>query len=210
MSWAMVWGANGGIGRAVVKQLRDAGWNVLGVAHRYAENPDVSAPLLTADVGDARAVELAVAAASQETDAVDLFVYAVGDIVSEKVNASSAETWARIVNANLNGAFLTTHYSLPLLSDKAHLFFIGAVSEKMRLPGLSAYAAAKAGLEGFVDALRKEERNKKITLVRPGAIATGFWNKVPFKLPPNALSPDALARKILELHQTGTSGAVDA
>ncbi len=209
MSWAMVWGANGGIGRAIVKQLHDDGWNVIGVAHRYGENENLDAPLLTADVGNAREVELAVAAASQETDAVDLFVYAVGDIASEKVNASSAETWARIVNANLNGAFLTTHSSLPLLSNNAHLIFIGAVSEKMRLPGLGAYAAAKAGLEAFVDALRKEERNKKITLVRPGAVATAFWDKVPFKLPPNALPPDALARKILELHQTGTSGMVE-
>lgn len=209
MSWAMVWGANGGIGRAVVKQLRDAGWNVIGIAHRFAENENLSAPLLTADVGSARDVEQAVAAASQETDAVDLFVYAVGDIASEKVNGSSAETWTRIVNANLNGAFLTTHYTLPLLSNNAHLIFIGAVSEKMRLPGLSAYAASKAGLEAFVDALRKEERNKKITLVRPGAVATDFWHKVPFKLPPNASSAEAFAQKILELHQAGTNSTMD-
>jgi NAD(P)-dependent dehydrogenase (short-subunit alcohol dehydrogenase family) len=209
MSWAMVWGANGGIGRAIVKQLQDAGWNVIGVGHRFAENENLNVPLLTADAGNAREVAQAVAAASQETDAVDLFVYAVGDIVSEKVNASSAETWARIVDANLNGAFLTTHYSLPLLSPNAHLIFIGAVSEKMRLPGLGAYAAAKAGLEAFTDVLRKEERSKKITLVRPGAVATAFWNKVPFKLPPNAVTPDALARNILDLYQTGAHGTVD-
>ena len=209
MKWAMVWGVNGGIGRAVAKQLHDAGWHVIGVAHRYAANENLSAPLLTADVGDAREVAQAVAAASQETDAVDLFVYAVGDIASEKVNASSAETWTRLLNANLSGAFLTTHHSMPLLSEQAHLFFIGAVSEKMRLPGLSAYAAAKAGLEAFTDTLRKEERHRKITLVRPGAVATAFWNKVPFKLPPNALTPDAVAQKILETYAAGNSGTFD-
>lgn len=209
MSWAMVWGANGGIGRAVVKQLRDAGWDVIGVAQRFAENENLNVPLLTADIGNAREVAQAVAAASQETDAVDLFVYAVGDIASEKVNASSAETWAHIVDANLNGAFLTTHYCLPLLSPNAHLIFIGAVSEKMRLPGLSAYAASKAGLEAFTEVLRKEERSKKITLVRPGAVATDFWNKVPFKLPPNALMPDAVAYKILDAYQAGTNSGLD-
>jgi short-subunit dehydrogenase len=68
----------------------------------------------------------------------------------------------------------------------------------MRLPGLSVYASSKAGLEAFVESLRTEERSKKITLVRPGAVATDFWNKVPFQLPPNALSADALARQILK------------
>ena len=209
MSWAMVWGANGSIGRAIVKQLRDANWNVIGIAHHYVEIENLSAPLLTADVANAREVAQAVAAASQETDALDLFVYAVGDIASEKVNATSADAWTRILDANLNGAFLTTHYSLPLLAQNAHLIYIGAVSEKMRLPGLSAYAASKAGLEAFVDALRKEERNKKITLVRPGAVATDFWKKVPFKLPPNALPPDAIAQKILELYASGTNSTID-
>ena len=209
MSWAMVWGASGGIGRAIVKQLHDANWNVIGIAHHYAEIENLSAPLLTADVASAREIAQAVAAASQETDALDLFVYAVGDIASEKVNATSADAWTRILDANLNGAFLTTHYSLPLLAQNAHLIYIGAVSEKMRLPGLSAYAASKAGLEAFVDALRKEERSKKITLVRPGAVATDFWKKVPFKLPPNALPPDAIAQKILELYASGTNSTID-
>ena len=47
MKWAMVWGVNGGIGRAVAKQLHDTGWHVIGVAHRYAANENLSAPLLT-------------------------------------------------------------------------------------------------------------------------------------------------------------------
>ena len=60
------------------------------------------------------------------------------------------------MTANLSGAYLATHHSLPLLAEDAHLVFLGAVSERLRLPGLSAYAAAKAGLEAFGEALGKE------------------------------------------------------
>ena len=33
------------------------------------------------------------------------------------------------------------------LAERAHLIYLGAYSEKLQLPGLGAYAAAKAGLE---------------------------------------------------------------
>lgn len=66
----------------------------------------------------------------------------------------------RILDANLTGGYNTVHYSLPLLTPDAPLVFLGAVSGRMRLPGLSAYAAAKAGLEAFAEAQRKEERKR--------------------------------------------------
>lgn len=43
-------------------------------------------------------------------------------------------------------AYGTTHYSLPLLAADAHLVFLGAMSERLRWPGLAAYTAAKVGL----------------------------------------------------------------
>jgi hypothetical protein len=46
--------------------------------------------------------------------------------------------WQRIIQANLTGAFLTTHFSWPVLSEKTHLFYLEAISECMRLPGFSA------------------------------------------------------------------------
>ena len=103
------------------------------------------------------------------------------------------EDWQGIIDANLTGAYLSLHYSLDLLAENAHIMFIGAVSERLRLPGLSAYAAAKAGLEAFVEALAKEERKRKVTIIRPGAVNTDFWEKVPFRMPANALPVETVA-----------------
>src|SRR5690606_21453919 len=103
------------------------------------------------DLGDAFSVQRATQAAAFEVTAIDVWVYAAGDIAAAPVEDMVPEVWNRILSANLTGAYLAAHYSLPLLAPEAHLFFIGAISERLRLPGLSAYSAAKAGLEALAE-----------------------------------------------------------
>jgi NAD(P)-dependent dehydrogenase (short-subunit alcohol dehydrogenase family) len=208
MSKAIVWGANGSIGQALTTELVEQGWQVIAVSRH---GHDVPGALLTlpADVTKKQAVEAAVRSASLEFGDVDLMIYAAGDITSSRVKQMSPAAWDDIIGANLNGAFLCTHSSLPLLADDAALIYIGAVSERLRLPGLSAYAAAKAGLEAFADSLRKEERKRQILVVRPGAVATPFWDKVPMKLPKDAASAQKVSKRIVEAYNEGMSGVLD-
>jgi NAD(P)-dependent dehydrogenase (short-subunit alcohol dehydrogenase family) len=205
MKTAMVWGAQGGIGQALVKKLQADDWEVLSVS-RTARAEDKS---LEADVSKSWEVEKAVHEAAMEVDQVNLWIYAVGDITSEKVDQMDPEAWARILDANLSGAYLAVHHSLSLLSEDATLVFVGAVSERLRLPGLSAYAAAKVGLEAFTEALSKEERKKRIILVRPSAVDTPLWEKVPLKLPSDAPPPEKVAGRILEAVHDGHKGQLD-
>jgi short-subunit dehydrogenase len=86
---------------------------------------------------------------------------------------------------------------------------LGAVSERLRLPGLSAYVAAKAGLEAFAETLCKEVRKRRVILVRPGAVDTAFWQKVPFRMPANALSAEQVAQHIVSAINSGHSGPLD-
>ncbi len=209
MKSAMVWGAAGGIGRALVTQLKADGWTVVALGRHDEQVADLADCAVRADVGDAISVRNAVAAAAHEVSDVGLWVYSAGDIASAPVADMTPETWTRLVNANLTGAYLTTHYSLPLLATGAHLFYLGAVSERLRLPGLSAYAAAKSGLEAFAEALRKEQRGRRVTVVRPGAVATAFWDKVPLRLPKDAAPPEKVAARILAAYAEGHSGALD-
>lgn len=209
MKTAMIWGAHGGIGQALMKQLRADGWTVLGVARQATRLQGLADITIEADVSKPHEVQQAVVAAGQEVDAIDLWVYTAGDITSATVSDMAPDAWQRILNANLTGAFLATHYSLSLLAPDAHLFFVGAISERMRIPGLSAYAAAKAGLEAFGEALRKELRKQKVTVVRPAAVTTPLWQKVPFRVPANALTPDAVAQRILTSYAEGVQGILD-
>ena len=209
MKNALIWGASGGIGRALAVHLTGDGWQVVGVSRHPDDLAGAVAHAIEADVSDEYAVRQAALEVAQSVGEINLCIYAVGDILSKKVGDLQQSDWARVISANLSGAFLTTHHSLPLLSADAHLIFIGAVSERLRLPGLTAYAAAKAGLEAFTEALAKEERKRRVTVIRPGAVDTPLWGKMPVRLPKNALTPDELARRILDVHIQGGSGVVD-
>ncbi len=209
MKTAIIWGAHGGIGRALCTQLKQEDWRVVAISRHAAEMESLADLSLQADVSSEYDVQRAIQAASYEIDEVHLWIYAAGDITAVPIQRMSLSEWQRIMQANLTGAFLTTRHSLPLLAGDAHLFYLGAVSERLRLPGLAAYAAAKAGLEAFAEALRKEERRRKITVVRPGAVATPLWDKVPMTLPKNAATPEKVATLILEAYQNGHSGHLD-
>ena len=209
MATAMVWGATGGIGRALVDELLSREWTVVAVSRDEDALAARVACSLRADVADPFSVQRAVQAAAHEVDEIALWVYAAGDIVAAPVEEMAPAVWGRILSANLTGAYQATHYSLPLLAPDAHLIFIGAISERLRLPGLSAYAAAKAGLEAFAEALRKEQRRRRVTIVRPAAVATPLWDKVPLRLPKDAPPPSKVAGRILAAYDEGHSGVLD-
>jgi 3-oxoacyl-[acyl-carrier protein] reductase len=206
---ALIWGAAGGIGSALARQLKAVGWQVAGISRHGADQAGYTDYAFEADVADPFAVQRAVLLAGQEIGEAQLFVYAVGDIVAEPASRMAPDTFRRILDANLLGAHYAVHYGLPLLTATAPLIFVGAVTERLRLQGLSAYAAAKAGLEAFAAALRKEERHRQVIVVRPGAVNTAFWRKVPFKMPGNALSPEAVAELVVAAVRAGHQGVLD-
>jgi NAD(P)-dependent dehydrogenase (short-subunit alcohol dehydrogenase family) len=209
MNTAMVWGAGGGIGRAVVERLAAEGWTTIGIGRDVSVLPPAASYRLEADVTNPHAVEQAVYSAALEVEKIDLWVYAVGDITTDKIAEMEPEVWSRQMGANLNGAYLTAHYSLPLLAEDAHMVFIGAISERLQLPGFAAYTAAKAGLEAFAAAFGKEERKKRVTVVRPSAVSTPFWDKLPLRMPEEAAAPAKVADKILQAYQEGHKGHLD-
>ncbi len=208
MKNAIVWGASGGIGKAITQKLVSENWTVVAVSRRADEMALLTPYTIAADVTQPSQVIAAAHSAIQIAPSFDLFIYAVGDIFYGKVNEMSIEDWNRILVVNLTGAFLTAQASLLFLASDAYMVFLGAVHERLRLPGLSAYAAAKAGLEAFVEAFRKETRRKTL-IVRPGAVNTALWSKVPFSMPKNALQPEALAEMIYAAILEGKEGLLD-
>jgi 3-oxoacyl-[acyl-carrier protein] reductase len=209
MKTAMIWGANGGIGRALLETLQVRGWTTVAFSRHEEALQGMATHSIYTDIAESFSVQKAVQAAAYEVTDVNLWVYSAGDIIVAPVGEMNSDTWRRIMDANLNGAYQATHHSLPLLAPDAHLFFIGAINERLRLPGLSAYAAAKAGLEAFGEALRKEQRNRSVTVIRPVAVDTPFWSKVPMRMPKDAPPASKLADRILSAYEEGHSGLLD-
>lgn len=205
---AMIWGASGGIGRSLTQQLMNDGWQVIAIT-RYPETVNATATIELENVGNSAEIDKAIYTAQFEADVIDLWIYAIGDITQTKVDEMDADIWRRILDANLTGAFLAAKASEPLLKPDAHLFFLGAVSERLKLPGLSAYVVAKAGLEAFAATLGKEQRKRKVTVVRPGAVDTDFWEKVSLRKPKDSADPAKVAQRIIAAYKDGTKGKLD-
>ena len=209
MGQALVWGASGGIGSALVRRLTEEGWTVMGVARDPGSMTAIPSRQVQADVADEASVRQAVADLDVSAGTLDLWIYAVGDITSSGVGNMPVEDWNRILDANLTGAYLAAKHSLGLLAEDAHMFFFGAVSERLRLPGLAAYASAKAGVEALAEVLRKEQRKRRVSVVRPKAVATAIWDKVPFGLPRGALQPEDVADRVVAAYDEGHTGVLD-
>jgi len=215
MGHLLLIGADSTIGQSVAKAFMEDEWEVWAVG-RHAERfvSGIQWAHSVSDVADEAQMQQAAQALQTHLQAhgdrqVDALVYTVGDIAAQKVAEMPIEAWRRILDANLTGAFVATRTFSPLFSPEPHLFYIGAISEKLILPGLSAYATAKAGLETFAQTLAKEQPRWKITVVRPGAVATRFWERVPFRMPPKTLQPEEVALRILEAYYNEQKGTLD-
>ena len=209
MTKAIIWGSEGGIGQAIVQRFQDENWEVAALARDLTQISLAADWSFGVDFSNPEEMDRAGNWLQENLSNVDVMVYAAGDIHSQKIAGSDPQRWEQIIANNLTGIYHSLRVSLPVLTEEAHLFLLGAVSERLQLPGLSAYAAAKAGLEALAVSFSKEERKKKVTVIRPGAVDTSLWEKVPFKKPSHTYSPEQVAERIWTAYQEGHKGQLD-
>lgn len=209
MPTALIWGASGGIGSALVRHLKANAWQVIGVARDESRVPPEADHALEFDSANAYSYQQAAYAIAQQTDALDWVVYAAGVMHAAAVADFPSDDWGRVLDVNLTGAQRAVAASLDLVREGGAIMFLGAYVEKIAFPRFGAYAAAKAGLSAFAGVLAKEQRKLKITVVRPGAVDTPFWQNLPFALPKGALTAEAVAEAMLAHYQAGGAGQLD-
>jgi NAD(P)-dependent dehydrogenase (short-subunit alcohol dehydrogenase family) len=180
------------------------GWQVAAVARDITQLRERTPWRLRPILAAAYSVQAAVTALSQEVDEVNWWIYAAGAIASVPW-ANECGNLAQNHGCKFNGSVPLGSSQPAVVVQGCPYVHSGAVSERMRLPGLSAYAAAKAGVEAFADAIRKELR-RTVVVVRPSAVKTKLWQGVPFKIPASALEPGALADLIVEAYERGEKG----
>ncbi|ELZ48710.1 short chain dehydrogenase [Halorubrum coriense DSM 10284] len=172
--YVLVTGAAGGIGGGVARTLATAGHEVLGVdrdAEGLAELPD-GVETAVVDLRD----EAAVRDLLSERP-LDALVSCVGGYEIAAVEDTSATAFRRQLETNLTAVHVTVSAALPTLRERGgRVVVVGSMVGSVALPYHGAYSAAKAGLDGYVDALRREvaPRGVDVALVEPGPVPTGF------------------------------------
>ncbi len=208
MNDALIWGASGGMGQALVNQLNNDGWRVFAAARDKEAIPDGVHERYHFDAANGTAIRDIAIDLAQQTNGIDLWVYAAGEMRADLLSKTSLESWSAVLDSNLNGAFLAISHTIHLLNENGQAAFIGAYVDHLVLPKIGAYAAAKAGLEPLVSVLQKENRSVNFTLVKPGAVATDFWENVPFRMPADAKSADVVAQAIISQYQNQGRGVL--
>ncbi|MBI9108855.1 MAG: SDR family oxidoreductase [Spirochaetales bacterium] len=92
------------------------------------------------------------------------------------VSELSFDDWKKVINVNLNGAFLTAKYGISqmLNQDKGVIVFTGSNWAYVCDPGFTSYAASKGGVVAFARALALDHAkdNIRINVICPGNMVT--------------------------------------
>lgn len=212
---ALVTGASGGIGAAVVATLLGRGARVVGVARRAGPLAAACSPPglpagrpVTGDITVPADVERAAVVAVEAYGRLDILVSAAGVLRRGAVEELAVEAWEESLAVNLTGSFLCARTAVRqmLRQDPApdglrgHIVHVVSGSGVKAWVGASAYSAAKFGLMGFSEALREEVRFRgiKVSDVLPGPVATAMTSD-PDMAEWKKLSPEDVAAAIMSV-----------
>lgn len=207
MKTVVVTGVSTGIGRSAAAVLIKKGWRVFGSVRKESDGHALKSQLgeaftpLVFDVEDNDAI-LAGAATVRAHLAgrtLDGLVNNAGSAINNPLLVQSVADFRKQIEINLIGMFAVTRAFAPLLGadpalagDKGRIVNMSSVGGKMGPPFLGAYAAAKHGVEGFSESLRRELQliGIGVVVIGPGSVVTAIWDKA------EALSLDHLAGTI--------------
>ena len=158
----LITGAAHGIGAATARRLAARGArlaliDVDGPALDAVSDECRGAWRARADVTDDAGLREAVAAAARELGGIDVAVVNAGVAAPGLLRFAEPAAFERTIAVNLLGAWRTLDAALPhLVTRRGYALCVGSVATVAHVPGLAAYSASKAGLEGLADALRLE------------------------------------------------------
>src|SRR6185503_6506941 len=159
----LITGAARGIGAALAERLASHGAQLAlvglepekmaAVAARCGEGTFVA----ECDVSSNEQVSRAVDAAAEALGGLDVVVANAGIATGGPLRSQDLRSWERVIEINLMGVMYTDRAALPHLErSRGYLLNIASTAAALRGPGMSAYCAAKAGVEALIDCLRVE------------------------------------------------------
>ena len=194
MKSVVITGASSGIGLGTAQVLLTHGFRVFGSVRKESDERRLSSELgenfepFVMDLLDPRSIQAAAQEIGRKLGHERLLglINNAGIVSAAPLALQSKDDFLAQINVNLVGPFLVTQAFLPLLGvdpnrtgEPGRVVNISSVGGKMGGPFLSAYAAAKHGLEGMSESLRRELAiyGIKVVIVGPGSVATPIWDR---------------------------------
>ena len=184
---AIVTGAARGIGEATARRLAEEGAHVICVDRPADERAvaevarAIGGSVLLADVASDDAARLIAEHARSRHGHVDIIVHNAGITRDRTLAKMSEAEWSSVIDVNLCAVVDITSALLPLLRDGGRIVCLSSVAGIAGNVGQTNYAASKAGLIGYVQALAEELAPRGITVnaIAPGFIETRMTAAIP-------------------------------
>ena len=235
----LVTGGSKGIGRATVRHFCEAGATCIIVSRHEDECQNYAAELMAdgfsasgivADISKVSDIKKMVNTAVGNYGRIDVLVNSAGVNIRKMSVEYSEEDWDYIININLKGTYFScVEVGKHMVAQGAGAIInLASLQSHITLPGLSIYAASKAGIKQFTKGLANEwaQSGVRINSISPAFISTllvqpvlqdPVWRKIidsrtPMKRPG---TPEEVADLIVFLassrssYITGTDIAID-
>ena len=185
---AVVTGGTRGIGSAICKALKAAGYNV---AANYGGNDEAANAFKSEtgiavykwDVSSYEACEAGLKQVESDLGPIDVLVNNAGITRDTMFHRMKPEQWSAVVNTNLNSLF---NMCRPVIEGMRARKFgrivnISSINGQKGQMGQTNYSAAKAGEIGYTKSLALESAKSGITVnaICPGYIGTEMVKAVP-------------------------------
>ena len=182
---AIITGASSGLGVEFARQLALKATRLWLVARRLPEleqtktlvlslNPTLQVDLVVADLGTNAGLQAILAAVEGATPNLLINNAGLGDY--GRFDDAPMDRVKAQLDVNITGLVLLTHAMLPKLARPAGVLNVSSLAGNVFMPELAVYAASKAFVTSFTEALRLEMQSKGVTVaaVCPGPTPTNF------------------------------------
>jgi acetoacetyl-CoA reductase len=185
---AVVTGGTRGIGGAISRSLKEAGYTV---AANYGGNDEAASKFRAEtnvtvykwDVGSHEACAQGLKKIEADLGPVDILVNNAGITRDTMFHKMTPEQWGQVINTNLSSLFNMCRPVIEGMRERnfGRIINISSINGQKGQMGQVNYSAAKAGELGFTKALAQENARKGITVnaICPGYIATEMVMAVP-------------------------------
>jgi acetoacetyl-CoA reductase len=202
---AVVTGGTRGIGAAISKGLKDAGYQVAATYHGNNEaaakfKAETGVHVYKWDVGNYEACVAGLGEVARDLGPVDVLVNNAGITKDGMFHKMTAEQWYSVINVNLNSLF---NMCRPVIEgmrarEFGRIINISSINGQKGQMGQVNYSASKAGDLGFTKALAQENAAKGVTVnaICPGYIATEMVMAVPKEVLDKSILPLIPARRL--------------
>ena len=206
---ALVTGGTRGIGEAISKALKAAGYKVAAnyggndeAANKFKAETGISVHKF--DVSDPAACQAGIKAIEAEHGPIDILVNNAGITRDGTFHRMTFDQWSAVIRTNLDSMFTCTRPVIDGMRNRnfGRIIIISSINGQKGQIGQTNYSAAKAGVIGFARALAQENAAKGITVnvIAPGYIATEMVKAVP---------AEVLKTKIIPQIPVGRLGEAD-